>query len=129
MASSALQDLQGEVESFYLTVTSDHLSWIRSFPPEIAAAVMSDLWPSTVYRVSLQASNGAHNTSEAALNVTTEDGGTCVMALWGSGVGVEGGGGATGGKGGPVHDVDSIHLREFVHVGLVRNLLNTSCKA
>lgn len=77
----ALQDLQGEVESYYLTVTSDLQSRVLSFPPKTSDAVISDLWPNTAYRVSLLASNGAHNTSEAAVNVTTEDGGTRVMAL------------------------------------------------
>lgn len=76
---SALQDLQGAVESYYLTVTSDHLSRVLPLPPESSGAVIGDLWPNTVYRVSLRASNGAHNTSEAAVDVTTEDGGTCVM--------------------------------------------------
>lgn len=80
---SALQDLQGEVESYYLTVTSDKLSRVRSFPPETSAAVIGDLWPSTVYRVLLHASNGAHNTSAAAVNATTEDGGTPGMVVWG----------------------------------------------
>lgn len=84
---SALQDLQGGVESFFLTVASDHLSQILVFPPEINSTVISDLWPSTVYLVSLQVSNGAHNTTKATVNVTTEDGGTRVIALWGIGVG------------------------------------------
>lgn len=81
MLSSALQDLQGEVESYYLTVASDLQSRVLSLPPETGGTVISDLWPNTVYRVSLLASNGAHNTSEAAVNVTTKDGGTRVMAL------------------------------------------------
>lgn len=75
---SALQDLQGGVESFFLTVASDHLSQILVFPPEINSTVISDLWPSTMYLVSLQVSNGAHNTTKATVNVTTEDGGTHV---------------------------------------------------
>lgn len=84
--SSALQDLQGAVESFFLTVASDHLSQILVFPPEINSTVIGDLWPSTTYLVSLRVSNGAHNTTKATVNVTTEDGGTRVIALWGGGV-------------------------------------------
>lgn len=91
---SALQDLQGAVESFFLTVASDHLSQILVFPPEINSSVISDLWPSTMYVVSLQVSNGAHNTTKATVNVTTEDGGTRVIALWGGG-GVREGGSCT----------------------------------
>nr|XP_014268858.2 usherin [Maylandia zebra] len=70
----SLQDLQGEVEYFFLTVESPEPSLILTFTPEITSAVISDLWPSTTYLVSLQVSNGAHNTSKAVVNVTTADG-------------------------------------------------------
>ncbi|TMS13118.1 Usherin [Larimichthys crocea] len=70
----SLQDLQGEVESYFLTIESAQSSQILTFPAEIISTVISDLWPSTTYQVSLQVSNGAHNTSKAIVNVTTEDG-------------------------------------------------------
>ncbi|XP_069030560.1 usherin [Embiotoca jacksoni] len=70
----SLQDLQGQVESFFLTVESLQPSLILAFAPEIMSTVISDLWPSTTYLVSLQVSNGAHNTTKAIVNVTTADG-------------------------------------------------------
>lgn len=76
---SALQDLQGEVESYFLTVESVQSRQILTFPPEIISTVISDLWPSTTYLLSVQVSNGAHNTTKATVNVTTEDGGMCVI--------------------------------------------------
>lgn len=80
----ALQDLQGEVEYFFLTVESPEPSLILTFTPEITSAVISDLWPSTTYLVSLQVSNGAYNTSKAVVNVTTADGSMCIFYyyLW-----------------------------------------------
>lgn len=75
----ALQDLQGTVEYFFLTVESPEPSLILTFTPEITSAVISDLWPSTTYLVSLQVSNGAHNTSKAVVNVTTADGSMCIF--------------------------------------------------
>lgn len=76
---SALHDLQGEVESYFLTIESTHSSQILALPPEIISTVISDLWPSTTYLVSVQVSNGAHNTTKAIVNVTTEDGGMSVF--------------------------------------------------
>uniref|UniRef100_UPI0037E7E888 usherin n=1 Tax=Semicossyphus pulcher TaxID=241346 RepID=UPI0037E7E888 len=70
----SLQDLQGEVESYFLTIESAQSSQILALPPEILFTVITDLWPSTTYLVSLQVSNGAHNTTKAIVNVTTEDG-------------------------------------------------------
>ncbi|XP_075319241.1 usherin [Odontesthes bonariensis] len=70
----SLQDLQGEVQSFYLTVESPQPGLILAFGPKIKSTVISDLWPSTTYVVSLQVSNGAHNTTKAKVNVTTADG-------------------------------------------------------
>lgn len=78
---SALQDLQGEVESYFLTIVSARSSQILAFPREIISTVISDLWPSTTYLLSVQVSNGAHNTSKATVNVTTEDGGMCTVYL------------------------------------------------
>ncbi|XP_068597953.1 usherin [Brachionichthys hirsutus] len=70
----SLLQLQGEVESYFLKIHSDHSSQIMIIFPEVISTVINDLWPSTTYIVSLQVSNGAHNTTEATVNVTTEDG-------------------------------------------------------
>ncbi|CAB1442995.1 unnamed protein product, partial [Pleuronectes platessa] len=70
----SLQDLQGAVESYFLTVESPQSSQILALPPGINSTVIIDLWPSSTYLVSLQVSNGAHNTTRAIANVTTEDG-------------------------------------------------------
>ncbi|XP_060897032.1 usherin [Labrus mixtus] len=70
----SLHDLQGEVESYYLTVESAQSIRVLALPPEILSTVITDLWPSTTYLMSLQVSNGAHNTTKTIVNVTTEDG-------------------------------------------------------
>uniref|UniRef100_A0A3P8RYW1 Usherin n=1 Tax=Amphiprion percula TaxID=161767 RepID=A0A3P8RYW1_AMPPE len=70
----SLQDLQGEVESYFLTVESPLPRVILALGPEIKSTVISDLWPSTTYMMSLQVSNGAHNTTKTIVNVTTADG-------------------------------------------------------
>uniref|UniRef100_A0A667ZN39 Usherin n=1 Tax=Myripristis murdjan TaxID=586833 RepID=A0A667ZN39_9TELE len=70
----SLQDLQGGVESYFLTLDSSHLSRTLAFPRGIVSAVIGDLWPSTTYSVSLQVFNGAHNTTTITVNVTTKDG-------------------------------------------------------
>uniref|UniRef100_A0A672FK37 Usher syndrome 2A (autosomal recessive, mild) n=1 Tax=Salarias fasciatus TaxID=181472 RepID=A0A672FK37_SALFA len=70
----SLQDLQGEVEFFFLTVEPPQPSMIQTLGPEIVSTVIVNLWPSTTYLVSLWVSNGAHNTTKAAVNVTTADG-------------------------------------------------------
>ncbi|XP_029281914.1 LOW QUALITY PROTEIN: usherin [Cottoperca gobio] len=70
----SLQDLQGEVEYYFLTIASGQSNQTLAFPPEIISTVISDLWPSTTYMLSVQVSNGAHNTTKATVIVTTEDG-------------------------------------------------------
>ncbi|XP_068172657.1 usherin isoform X1 [Antennarius striatus] len=70
----SLSQLQGEVESYILKIQSAHSSQIMTLIPEVISVVIDDLWPSTTYLVSLQVSNGAHNTTETTVNVTTEDG-------------------------------------------------------
>ncbi|XP_044201958.1 usherin [Thunnus albacares] len=70
----SLHNLQGEVESYFLTIDSALSSQNMVFHPEIISTVITDLWPSTTYLVSLQVSNGAHNTTKAIVNVTTKDG-------------------------------------------------------
>ncbi|MEQ2312241.1 hypothetical protein AMECASPLE_028831 [Ameca splendens] len=71
----SLQDLQGEVESFFLTVKSSKSGLLLAYGPEVMSTVISDLWPSATYLISLQVFNGAHNTTKAMVNVTTPDGG------------------------------------------------------
>ncbi|XP_074522167.1 usherin [Halichoeres trimaculatus] len=70
----SFQDLQGEVESYFLMIESALSGQTITLPPEILSTVITDLWPSSTYLVSLQVSNGAHNTTKALVNVTTEDG-------------------------------------------------------
>ncbi|KAF6731117.1 Usherin, partial [Oryzias melastigma] len=70
----SLQDLQGEVECFFLTVEPPQPGLTRTFGPEDKSIVISNLWPSTNYQVSLQVFNGAHNTSKTIVNATTADG-------------------------------------------------------
>ncbi|XP_029001116.1 usherin isoform X2 [Betta splendens] len=70
----SLHDLQGEVESYFLTVESRQTTQMLALPPEVTSTAIGDLWPSTTYLVSLQVSNGAHNTTKVVVNVTTEDG-------------------------------------------------------
>lgn len=82
---SALQDLQGEVELYTLRVESSHLRRTLTFPPGVDSTVIGDLQPNTHYRVSLQVSNGAYNTSNIEVNCTTEDGGekgVCACCGW-----------------------------------------------
>lgn len=86
----ALQDLQGEVESYLLSVEAAPFLQNLILPPRTVSTVISDLWPSTTYLVSLQVSNGAHNTTKASVNVTTEDGGTACVRLCGLGVVITG---------------------------------------
>lgn len=78
MSFSALHKLQGEVESYFLTIDSAGSSRTMVLGPEIISAVITDLWPSTTYSVSLHVSNGAHNTTKTMVNVTTKDGGMCI---------------------------------------------------
>lgn len=77
----ALQDLQGDVESYFLSVEADQFIQTLILPPSTVSTIISDLWPSTTYLVSLQVSNGAHNTTKASVNVTTEDGGTYIIII------------------------------------------------
>ncbi|TWW67416.1 Usherin Usher syndrome type IIa protein [Takifugu flavidus] len=69
-----LQDLQGEVESYFLSIEAALFIQNLILPPSTVSTIIRDLWPSTTYLVSLQVSNGAHNTTKASVNVTTEDG-------------------------------------------------------
>ncbi|XP_055085949.1 usherin [Periophthalmus magnuspinnatus] len=70
----SVHDLQGDVESYFIEVKSVRSSEMYTFSANVTSAVISDLWPSTMYSVSLHVSNGAHNTTKAMVNITTEDG-------------------------------------------------------
>ncbi|XP_051920397.1 usherin isoform X1 [Hippocampus zosterae] len=70
----SLHNLQGEVESYFLSIVSANSRQIFVFRPEILSTVVTDLWPRTTYTVALHVSNGAHNTTKSIVNVTTEDG-------------------------------------------------------
>ncbi|KAJ7988957.1 hypothetical protein DPEC_G00314570 [Dallia pectoralis] len=70
----SLQDLQGEVEMYILSIQSSLLGRTLTFPKGTVSTVIGDLRPSTHYSISLQVSNGAHNTSSAEVYSTTEDG-------------------------------------------------------
>ncbi|KAL0969312.1 hypothetical protein UPYG_G00225390 [Umbra pygmaea] len=70
----SLQDLQGAVEMYIIRVQSSHLRRTLTFPNGVNSTVIVDLRPSTRYNISLQVSNGAHNTSSAEDYCTTKDG-------------------------------------------------------
>uniref|UniRef100_A0A4W4GYM7 Usher syndrome 2A (autosomal recessive, mild) n=1 Tax=Electrophorus electricus TaxID=8005 RepID=A0A4W4GYM7_ELEEL len=66
-----LQDLQGKVELYFLTVNSTQESQTLSLDPSMTSAVISDLQPNTEYTLSLTVSNGAHNISSPEVMCTT----------------------------------------------------------
>lgn len=72
---SALQDLQGKVELYFLTVTSIKESQRLWLDPSVTSVLISDLQPNTEYTLSLTASNGAHNITSPEVTCTTADGG------------------------------------------------------
>lgn len=71
----ALQDLQGSVEDYVLTVNSTQHMQTLTLDPTVTSVVISDLQPSTEYMISLTVSNGAHNITGPEINCTTLDGG------------------------------------------------------
>lgn len=77
-----MQDLQGEVESYFLSLEAPLYFQNLILPPKTVSTIINGLWPSTTYRVSLQVSNGAHNTTKASVKVTTEDGGTVCVYIY-----------------------------------------------
>ncbi|XP_077569166.1 usherin [Stigmatopora nigra] len=70
----SLHSLQGEVESYFLTIVSANSRQNLVFPKKILSTVVTELWPRTTHTVSLHVSNGAHNTTKSIVNVTTLDG-------------------------------------------------------
>lgn len=72
---SALQDLQGNVELYFLTVSSTQQNHTLQLDPSVTSALISDLQPNTEYTLSLTVSNGAHNITSPEVTCTTADGG------------------------------------------------------
>lgn len=77
----ALQDLQGSVELYFLTVNSAQHKQTLTLDPSVTSVVISDLQPSTEYKISLTVSNAAHNITSPEVNCTTLDGGE-FMPCW-----------------------------------------------
>lgn len=71
----ALQDLQGSVEDYVVTVNSAQHWQTLTLDPTVTSVVISDLQPSTEYTIFLTVSNGAHNITGPEVNCTTLDGG------------------------------------------------------
>ncbi|XP_066526697.1 usherin [Hoplias malabaricus] len=69
-----LQDLQGKVELYFLTVNSSQGTQTLNLDPSMTSVVISDLQPNTEYSLCLTVSNGAHNISSPVLTYTTTDG-------------------------------------------------------
>nr|XP_009291422.1 usherin [Danio rerio] len=69
-----LQDLQGSVEVYILTVVSDQHSQTLTLDPTVTSVFIPDLQPSTQYKLSLTVSNGPHNITSPEVNCTTTDG-------------------------------------------------------
>lgn len=75
LLSSALQDIQGKVELYFLTVDSTQESQTLRLDPSVTSVLISDLQPNTEYTLSLTVSNGAHNITSLEVTCTTADGG------------------------------------------------------
>ncbi|XP_056624652.1 usherin [Triplophysa dalaica] len=73
-STPTLQDLQGSVELYILTVNSAHYKQTLTLDPSVTSVVISDLQPSTKYKISLTVSNAAHNITSPEVNCTTLDG-------------------------------------------------------
>uniref|UniRef100_A0A8C1J3X3 Usherin n=1 Tax=Cyprinus carpio TaxID=7962 RepID=A0A8C1J3X3_CYPCA len=69
-----LQDLQGSVEDYILMVLSTQHRQTLTLDPAVTSVVISDLQPSTEYKLSLTVSNGAHNITSPEVICTTTDG-------------------------------------------------------
>ncbi|XP_062863133.1 usherin [Trichomycterus rosablanca] len=69
-----VQDLQGEVDQYYITVSSQQQSQTLSLEPSATSALLSDLQPNTEYTFTLTVSNGAHNITSPEVTGTTADG-------------------------------------------------------
>lgn len=72
---TALQDLQGKVELYFLTANSIQESQTLQLDPTVTSVLISDLQPNTEYTFSLTLSNGAHNITSPEVTCATADGG------------------------------------------------------
>ncbi|KAK7153113.1 hypothetical protein R3I93_011118 [Phoxinus phoxinus] len=73
-STPTLQDLQGRVEDYILTVLSSQHRQTLALDPAVTSVVISDLQPSTAYKLCLTVSNGAHNITSPEVSCTTTDG-------------------------------------------------------
>uniref|UniRef100_A0A671RF78 Usherin-like n=1 Tax=Sinocyclocheilus anshuiensis TaxID=1608454 RepID=A0A671RF78_9TELE len=73
-STPTLQDLQGSVEDYILIVLSTQHRQTLALDPAATCVVISDLQPSTEYKLSLTVSNGAHNITSPEVSCTTTDG-------------------------------------------------------
>ncbi|XP_016124971.1 usherin [Sinocyclocheilus grahami] len=73
-STPTLQDLQGSVEDYILMVLSTQHRQTLALDPAATSVVISDLQPSTEYKLSLTVSNGAHNITSPEVSCTTTDG-------------------------------------------------------
>ncbi|KAM9466939.1 usherin [Clarias gariepinus] len=69
-----LQDLQGKVELYLLTVNSIQERQTLQLDPSVTSVLLSDLQPNTEYTLSLTVSNGAHNITSPEVTCITADG-------------------------------------------------------
>ncbi|RXN19458.1 usherin [Labeo rohita] len=73
-STPTVQDLQGSVEDYILVVLSTQHRQTLTLDPAATSVVISDLQPSTEYKLSLTVSNGAHSITSPEINCTTTDG-------------------------------------------------------
>ncbi|KAL0170180.1 hypothetical protein M9458_034776, partial [Cirrhinus mrigala] len=62
------------VEDYILVVLSTQHRQTLTIDPAATSVVISDLQPSTEYKLSLTVSNGVHNITSPEVNCTTTDG-------------------------------------------------------
>ncbi|XP_052001042.1 usherin [Xyrauchen texanus] len=73
-STPTLQDLQGSVEHYILMVQSTQHKQTLTLDPAVTSVVISDLQPSTEYKLSMTVSNSAHNITSPEFTCTTKDG-------------------------------------------------------
>lgn len=72
---SALQDLQGDVEYYILSLNSTADGRSLRIQADENYAVIGDLQPNTEYQIFFQVFNGAHSINSEVVQVITSDGG------------------------------------------------------
>lgn len=73
--STALQDVQGNIEYYVLSWNTSGHDNTRKIPPSENLAVIGELQPNTEYWISLQVFNGVHSITSEVVHVSTSDGG------------------------------------------------------